>query len=56
MKVHLYEVKLTNGTVYRGEIVQHDNTTVWLRFINKETIRLSINGIMVIKDSGWEEV
>jgi len=49
---HLYEVKLINGQIYRGEIIQRNDKTVWMRLTNKQTIRLSINGVMLIKDLG----
>ena len=55
-KIHLYEVKLINGQIYRGEIIQRDDKTVWIRLINKQTIRLSIRGIMLIEDLGWQKV
>lgn len=55
-KIHLYEVKLINGQIYRGEIIQRNDTTVWMRLTNKQTIRLSIKGIMLIKDLGWQNL
>jgi hypothetical protein len=55
-KVHMFEVKLIDGTVHRGEIVYKDNDTIILKLTNKQTIRLSKDGIMLIKDLGWKKV
>ncbi|UCG90866.1 MAG: hypothetical protein JSV97_07185 [candidate division WOR-3 bacterium] len=55
-KVHLYEAKLIDGTVHRGEIVYKDDETIIFKLDNKETIRLSRDGIMLIKDLGWQKV
>lgn len=55
-KVSLYGVKLINGQIYRGEIIQKNDKAVWLRLPTKQTIRLSNAGIIVIKDLGWQEV
>ena len=53
-RIHLYQVKLKNGQIYRGEIIQRNDKAVWMRIANKQTIRLSINGIMSIKDLGCQ--
>jgi hypothetical protein len=55
-KVHLYEVKLIDGTVYRGEIVYKDDKTIRLKSPDKKIILLSKNGIMLIKDLGWRNI
>jgi len=54
-KVHLYEVKLKDGTIYRGEIIQSNNRVVWLRLLKGEKIRLSKNNIILIKNLGWQK-
>jgi hypothetical protein len=54
-KVHFYEVKLKDGTVYRGEIIQSNERIVWLKLLNGEKIRLSKNNIISIKDLGWQD-
>jgi hypothetical protein len=55
-KVHLYEVKLKDGTVYCGEIIQSNNRVVWLRVLKGKKIRLFKNSIIMIKDLGWQEI
>lgn len=55
-RIHLYEVKLINGQIYRGEIIQRNDTAIWIRLTNKQTIRLSIKDIMSIKDLGWQKI
>lgn len=55
-KVHLYEAKLIDGTIHRSEIVYKDNETIILKLENKQTIRLSKDGIMLIKDLGWQKI
>jgi len=32
--IHLYEVKLKDGTIYRGEIIQSNDRVVWFRLSN----------------------
>ena len=54
-RIHLYEIKLINGQIYRGEIIQRNDKTVWMRLTNKQAIHLSIKGVMLIKDLGWRE-
>ena len=53
-KIHLYEVKLINGTIHRGEIPDSNNKAVWLRLENGQKIRLSKNDIVQIRDLGWK--
>ncbi|NOR16426.1 hypothetical protein GQ543_01780 [candidate division WOR-3 bacterium] len=55
-KVHLYEVKLIDGTFHRGEIVYKDDKTIRLKSPDKKVILLSKNGIMLIKDLGWRNI
>ncbi len=55
-KVHLYEVKLIDGTIYRGEIVYKDDKTIRLKLPDKKRILLSKDGIMLIKDLGWRNI
>lgn len=55
-KVHLYEVKLINGTLHRGEIIFKDDRVIWLRLLNSQRIRVSFDKIMSIKDLGWQEI
>ena len=55
-KVHVYEVKLIDNTVYRGEIVYKDDNTIRLKLQNREIILLSKDGIMLIKDLGWRNI
>ncbi|MCK4250610.1 hypothetical protein KAX97_04155 [candidate division WOR-3 bacterium] len=52
-KVHVYEVKLIDGTVYRGEIVYKDDKAIRLKLADKKIILLTKEGIMLIKDLGW---
>ncbi|MBA7512738.1 hypothetical protein ES705_04746 [subsurface metagenome] len=52
-KVHVYEVKLIDGTVYRGEIVYKDDKAIRLKLVDKKIILLTKEGIMLIKDLGW---
>lgn len=52
-KVHVYEVKLIDGTIYRGEIVYKDDKAIRLKLVDKKIILLTKEGIMLIKDLGW---
>ena len=57
MKIaHIYEVKLIDGQIYRGEIVYKDDKVIRLRLANGKTICLSLHGIMLIKDLGWQKL
>ncbi len=55
-KVHLYEVKLIDGTIHRGEIVYKDDKTIRLKSPDKKITLLSKSGIMLIKDLGWRNI
>lgn len=55
-QIHLHEVKLKDGTVYRGSIIQSNDRVVWLRLSNQGKIRLSKNNIILIKDLGWQKI
>jgi hypothetical protein len=55
-KVHLYEVRLKDGTVYHGEIIQSNDRVAWLRLLNGKKIRLFKNSIISIKDLGWQKI
>jgi|UniRef100_A0A7V3VUU9 hypothetical protein len=56
--VHLYEIKMLDGSRYRGEIAYKDDKMIVLR-LNKKgessaRIRLFYNGIMSIQELGWQ--
>jgi len=55
-KVHLYEIKLVDNTVYRGEIAYRNEKMVILRLADKQTIRLFTNGIVSMRDLGWKKL
>ncbi len=55
-KVHVYEIKLIDGTIYRGEIVYKDDKIIRIKLKNREIIILSKAGIMLIKDLGWQKL
>ncbi len=55
-KIHMYEVKLIDGTVHRGEIVYRDDKTIRIKLRNKEIILVSRDGILLIKDLGWKTI
>ena len=54
--VHLYEIKLMDNHIYRGEIVYRDDKTIRLRLANEQTICITLHGIMLIKDLGWRKI
>lgn len=60
MKIsQVYEVKLIDGSQYRGEITYKDEKMVVLKMREKSDIqklRLFYNGIISIKDLGWQRV
>jgi len=60
MKItQLYEVKLIDGSEYRGEISYKDDKMVVLKTHEKSNeykLRLFYNGIISIKDLGWQRV
>lgn len=52
--LHVYEVRLLDGTRYRGEIVYKDDRKVVLRQQSPEQkLYLYHNGIVSIKELGW---
>jgi hypothetical protein len=55
----LYEVKLIDGSRYRGEITYRDDKMVVLKTREKSSehkLRLFYHGIISIKDLGWQRV
>ncbi|MGQ9465759.1 MAG: hypothetical protein ACUVQ4_08680 [bacterium] len=60
--VHLYEIKMIDGSKYRGEIAYKDEQMIILRtntgagrtarLFNK--VRLFYNGIISIQELGWQ--
>jgi len=55
-KVHAYEIKLIDGTIYCGEIVYKDDKAIRLRLKSKQLIFLPYNGIRLINDLGWQKL
>ena len=59
MKVlHLYEVKMLDGTRYRGEIAYRDKQKVVLKTRNRfpqQKVRIYNNGIQSIRDVGFKK-
>lgn len=57
--VHLYEVKMIDGSRYRGEIAYKDQKMVILKLNRLDKsgttpkVRLFYNGIMSIEELGW---
>lgn len=52
-----YEIKLIDGSEYRGEITYKDDKMVILRLAQKDQnrkLRLYYHGIISIKDLGWQ--
>jgi hypothetical protein len=55
--LHLYEVKLLDGSQYQGEITYRDDKMLVLRLKqqpNQEKLRLFYNGIISIRELGWK--
>lgn len=50
----MYEVRLIDGTVHRGEIVYRDNKTIRTKLKNREVVLVSRDGILLMKDLGWK--
>jgi hypothetical protein len=53
----LYEVKMLDGSRYRGEIAYKDNKMLVLRLHRKraqQKLRLFYNGIISIQELGWQ--
>ncbi|KYK38129.1 MAG: hypothetical protein AYK18_08110 [Theionarchaea archaeon DG-70] len=56
--IHLYEIKLLDGTRYRGEITYRDDKMVVLRVKRKplgQKLQLFYNGIISIRELGWHK-
>jgi hypothetical protein len=53
---HLYEVKLVDDRIFRGVIVHKDDTAIRLKLVNGQTVYLSLHGIALIKDLGWQKI
>jgi hypothetical protein len=56
--LHLYEVKLLDGTRYQGEITYKDEKMVVLKLRHKSSehkLRLFYNGILSIRELGWQK-
>ncbi len=57
--VHLFEIKMLDGSRYRGEIAYKDDKMIVLRLSEScdselgIKIRLFYNGIMSIQELGW---
>lgn len=52
-----YEIKLIDGSEYRGEITYKDDKMVILRLAQNDQnrkLRLYYHGIISIKDLGWQ--
>ncbi len=60
--VHLYEIKMIDGTRYRGEIAYRDDKMIVLKLANYDRaefgsrIKLFYNGIMSIQELGWRKI
>lgn len=58
MKVlHLYEVKMLNGSTYRGEIAYQDSEKIILRLRQRayeQKLRLFSNNISSVQEVGWQ--
>lgn len=60
--VHLYEIKMIDGSKYRGEIAYKDDRMIVLRTSNGlgrsaelfTKVRLFYNGIISIQELGWQ--
>lgn len=54
-----YEIKLIDGSRYEGEIAYKDDKMVVLRIHHDDEnrkLRLYFNGIISIRDLGWQRV
>lgn len=55
--LHIYEIKLLDGTRYKGEIAYRDEKMVVLRLRQRsreQKLRLFYNGILSIRELGWQ--
>ena len=57
MKVlHLYEIKLHDGTRYQGEIAYKDDEKIVLKQrFPEQKVRLFNNGIASVRELGWQK-
>jgi len=57
MKVlHLYEVKLNDGSTYRGEIAYKDDQKIVLRQrMPEQKLRIFNSGVQSIHELGWQK-
>jgi hypothetical protein len=56
--LHLYEVKMLDGTRYQGEIAYQDEKKVVMRLPHKpasQKLRLFNHGILSIQEIGWKK-
>jgi len=56
--LHLYEVKMLDGTRYRGEIIHKDNRMLVLKIGNNSTaqkMRLFYSSIISVRELGWQK-
>jgi hypothetical protein len=54
--IHIYEVKMLDGSRYQGEIAYRDDKMVVLRLNPRspgQKLRLYYNGIISIRELGW---
>jgi len=51
----MYEVRLIDGTVHRGEIVYRDDKAIRIKLKNEQIALVSRDGILLIKDLGWRK-
>lgn len=57
--LHLYEVKLLDGSRYRGEITYRDDKRLVLLVndqFSREKLSIFYNGILSIRELGWQRV
>ena len=58
MKIlHLYEIKMMDGSSYRGEIAYKDDKMIILKVRKpmSNRVRLFLNGILSIREIGWKK-
>jgi hypothetical protein len=55
--IHLYEVKLLDGTQYRGEITYRNDEKIVLKpFMSAEKLVIFNNSIASIREIGWKKI
>ena len=55
--LHLYEVKMLDGSKFRGEIVHKDDKMLVLKIrnnVSEHKMRLFFNGIVSVQELGWQ--